>query len=240
MAEVTVNALRNAPFVLAALALPLAGAQAKPSDVRAYSAQEATDLLNAPVESENPQAVCGPKEILLDNGTCAATRGFSLARIGSGNSSSAPAAASAPQLTTRPAQPRLQQYAPSGKPAAPLSAARKPAAAASSNVPLQFAVGSFELSAQSKTNLATLAHALNTAQHQGKRVRIVGHTDRSGKQETNLILSQKRADAVAEYLAGKGVDRSRIDTLGVADTAMIPGASPFSPRQRRVEITRVQ
>jgi len=221
------NPIRHCHLLLAALALAPAGAQA--GDVRAYSAKDADALLDAQVEADAGPVTCAKGEILLDNGTCAATRVFSIARMGA-----KPEAA--PQLATRPAQPRAQ-LAPGARQATPMGAKRT---APANNVPLQFAVGSSDLSPQSKANLATLAKALGSPQHQGKRVRIVGHTNRSGTQPVNLALSQRRADAAAEYLASQGVDRARIETLGVADTAMLAGLSPYSPRQRRVEITRVQ
>jgi len=218
-----------APLVTGALLLCAAPALAAPAhDVRAFSAADANALLDAPVEEQAGPVTCAKGEILLDNGTCAATRAFSIAKMGA---PSAPA-----QLTTRPAQPRAA-LAPSGRPATPVGPRKVNPAA---DVPLQFAVGSAVLSPGSRANLATLAKQMSSAQHQGKRVRIVGHTDRSGTQQANLTLSQRRADAVAEFLASQGVDKSRIETLGLADTVMIPGVSPFSPRQRRVEITRVQ
>lgn len=218
-----------APLLTGALLLASAPVLAAPAhDVRAFSAADANALLDTPVEEQAGPVTCAKGEILLDNGTCAATRAFSIAKMGA---KSEPA-----QLTTRPAQPRAA-LAPSSRPATPVGARRiNPAA----DVPLQFAVGSAVLSPGSRANLATLAKQMSSAQHQGKRVRIVGHTDRSGTQQANLTLSQRRADAVAEFLASQGVDKSRIETLGLADTVMIPGVSPFSPRQRRVEITRVQ
>ena len=220
--------LRRSVMVATLLLTAAAPAVASRPDVRAYSAADANTLLNAPVDEPAGPVACAKGEILLDNGTCAATRAFSIAKMG--------APAQPAQLTTRPAQPRAQ-LAPSGRAAGPV-APRKVAPGA--NVPLQFAVGSSDLSPQSRANLATLAKALTSAQHSGKRVRIVGHTDRSGTQQANLTLSQRRADAAAEFLASQGVDRSRIETLGLADTVMLPGVSPLSPRQRRVEITRVQ
>ena len=107
-------------------------------------------------------------------------------------------------------------------------------------VPLQFNVGSFELSPQSKANMQTLASALNAPANRGKRIGIFGHTDKSGSLEANRRLSQQRADAAATYLAGLGVERSRIDAKGRGYEDPLPGVSAFSPRQRRVEITRLK
>ncbi len=45
-------------------------------------------------------------------------------------------------------------------------------------------------------------------------VRISGYTDRLGSDAYNLKLSQRRADAVKTYLVGKGIDGSRLTTMG--------------------------
>jgi OOP family OmpA-OmpF porin len=45
-------------------------------------------------------------------------------------------------------------------------------------------------------------------------VDIVGYTDRLGSAKYNLKLSQRRADAVREYLIGKGVDGKRLQAHG--------------------------
>ena len=43
---------------------------------------------------------------------------------------------------------------------------------------------------------------------------VTGHTDRFGSAKFNQKLSQKRADAVKAYLAGKGVDKTKIMAEG--------------------------
>lgn len=45
-------------------------------------------------------------------------------------------------------------------------------------------------------------------------VLLVGHTDRIGKDDYNMQLSEKRAAAVKEYLAAKGLEANRIYTEG--------------------------
>lgn len=90
---------------------------------------------------------------------------------------------------------------------------------------------------QSGEQLEQMAKAL---QAQPKmKVFIVGHTDDQGEFEANLALSQKRAQAVAEALAGKyGIAASRMSARGVAN--MAPVASNTSDegraRNRRVEL----
>ncbi|GAN33795.1 MAG: VWA domain-containing protein [Candidatus Brocadia sp. AMX2] len=45
-------------------------------------------------------------------------------------------------------------------------------------------------------------------------IRIEGHTDNIGSMEYNIDLSQKRAQAVKNYLVGKGIQESRVSTVG--------------------------
>ena len=67
---------------------------------------------------------------------------------------------------------------------------------------------------------------------------IYGHTDNSGSDAVNGPLSEKRADAVRDYLLGKGLAANRIETKGygsarpVGDNSTVMGRS----RNRRVEI----
>ncbi len=50
---------------------------------------------------------------------------------------------------------------------------------------------------------------------------VSGYTDRLGSQQYNQKLSEKRADAVKAYLMKKGVDASKIDTMGMGKTLQI-------------------
>jgi OmpA-OmpF porin, OOP family len=51
-----------------------------------------------------------------------------------------------------------------------------------------------------------------------EKVVITGHTDRFGSAKYNEKLSQKRADAVKDYLASKGVDKDKISAVGKGST----------------------
>jgi OOP family OmpA-OmpF porin len=46
------------------------------------------------------------------------------------------------------------------------------------------------------------------------KMEISGHTDNIGKAESNKELSQKRADAVRQYLIDKGIKVERLTTVG--------------------------
>jgi OmpA-OmpF porin, OOP family len=54
-------------------------------------------------------------------------------------------------------------------------------------------------------------------------VLVTGHTDRIGTQRYNQRLSERRADAVRDYLVSRGVPRDKIETLGMGKTQPLPG-----------------
>ena len=56
-------------------------------------------------------------------------------------------------------------------------------------------------------------------------VLVTGHTDRIGTQAYNQKLSERRADAVRDYLVSKGVAKDKIETLGMGKTQPLPGVS---------------
>ena len=70
------------------------------------------------------------------------------------------------------------------------------------------------------------------------RLRVAGHSDRSGSAAGNRKAAARRADAVADYLAARGVPRSAmaISSLG-EEQPLIPTADGVrEPQNRRVEI----
>jgi OmpA-OmpF porin, OOP family len=48
-------------------------------------------------------------------------------------------------------------------------------------------------------------------------VLVTGHTDRIGTDAHNQKLSERRADAVRDYLVSKGVDKTKIETVGMGE-----------------------
>ena len=56
-------------------------------------------------------------------------------------------------------------------------------------------------------------------------VLVTGHTDRIGTQQYNQKLSERRADAVRDYLVSKGVAKDKIETLGMGKTQPLPGVT---------------
>ena len=67
-----------------------------------------------------------------------------------------------------------------------------------------------------KTILDPIAETLTT--YPETDAIIKGHTDASGPEEFNQKLSEDRAMAVSDYLVSKGVDSSRIESVGVGSS----------------------
>lgn len=59
------------------------------------------------------------------------------------------------------------------------------------------------------------------AQNPTLRIELSSHTDSRGKDEYNLMLSQKRAEAAVRYLIGRGVDRTRLEAKGYGETKLL-------------------
>lgn len=71
-----------------------------------------------------------------------------------------------------------------------------------------------------------------------KQIRVEGHTDSQGAAETNLELSQKRAEAVREALIGLGVAEDRITAMGMGEDFPIASNEDEAGRaqNRRVDV----
>ena len=100
-----------------------------------------------------------------------------------------------------------------------------------------FATNSSTVSAASKSALRNLATSLNA--NPDTDIKIVGHTDSTGKVDYNQTLSEKRAKSVYDYLMeDQGISSTRMTFEGkgihepVADNATPEGRA----KNRRVEI----
>jgi OOP family OmpA-OmpF porin len=72
----------------------------------------------------------------------------------------------------------------------------------------------------------------------GPRIRVAGHTDSTGPEAYNQVLSERRADAVKQYLVGQGVSASRLETVGYGESNPIASNETRDGRalNRRVEL----
>jgi len=101
---------------------------------------------------------------------------------------------------------------------------------------LLFGFDSDQVTPAARDNLRKFAASLK--KYPNTRTLIVGHTDSYGSAEYNVNLSDRRAVAAANFIAGEGVDRDRIGTAGRGETEPIAtNTSDAGRRQnRRVEV----
>lgn len=103
-----------------------------------------------------------------------------------------------------------------------------------------FQLGSADVPPSLKKQLDVFAEVLKSKKGSGSVVKIEGHADASGSAEANLVLSQRRADAVKSYLVEQGVDPTLLASVGVGTKDLKNASNPFSGENRRVEIGRQQ
>jgi len=101
---------------------------------------------------------------------------------------------------------------------------------------ISFDSNSAQLRPEFDAPLNQVATSLN--QFPDTHIQVVGHTDSTGGVALNQQLSVNRANAVALYLGGHGVDSSRIQTAGMGPSQPIASNDTLEGRaqNRRVEI----
>jgi outer membrane protein OmpA-like peptidoglycan-associated protein len=89
------------------------------------------------------------------------------------------------------------------------------------------------------TTDATLLEIARTVKTRNRTyVDVLAHTDTTGSPQANLALSQKRAAAVATYLAGHGVAKSRIASHGFGEA--IPLYNPDETEDQKAANRRIE
>jgi len=70
---------------------------------------------------------------------------------------------------------------------------------------------------------------------------VGGHTDSTGKMDTNMDLSRRRAQSVADYLGSRGVMRERLSARGYGPNMPVADNNTEAGKQanRRVELDLV-
>lgn len=101
---------------------------------------------------------------------------------------------------------------------------------------LLFGFDSDQVGPGARDNLRKLAASLK--KYPNTRTLIVGHTDSKGSGRYNMDLSDRRAQAAANFIAGEGIERSRVSTAGRGETEPIAGNGSDDGRRqnRRVEV----
>lgn len=100
---------------------------------------------------------------------------------------------------------------------------------------INFKRASWEIEGQSFPTLDRLVAVARSCPE--AKVEVEGHTDAEGTDERNQLLSERRANAVAEYLIKSGIDAARVQAIGYgAQRPVAPNDTPGNrARNRRIE-----
>ena len=144
------------------------------------------------------------------------------------------------EIEVAPPPEPVERKAPSKPDLGPLESKQDVAAGTTTvNLPSDvfFASGQAVLLPEAKKSLTKLIIALKK-EYAGKRVKIEGYTDsdpiRKSHWKSNQELSEKRAEAVRDYLESRGVSVAKYTTEGLGDAN--PKSKTDKAKNRRVEL----
>lgn len=102
---------------------------------------------------------------------------------------------------------------------------------------ITFNVGSADVSESFMPTLKSVAKVLK--EYENTLVTISGHTDSSGSDQFNQLLSEQRATSVANIVLQQGIVVERVAAIGYGETSPIAdnGTAEGRAENRRVEIT---
>ena len=103
-----------------------------------------------------------------------------------------------------------------------------------------FDTGKSSIKAESTSVMVDIIQILN--EYPNAKFTVEGHTDSQGSDATNQALSEKRANAVRDFLIDKGISASRLTAIGFGESKPIATNATSAGRKqnRRVEINLVK
>jgi len=99
-----------------------------------------------------------------------------------------------------------------------------------------FAFDSSNLRPDDTRVLDQVAVCFTTGPLKGRQLKLVGHADPRGGSDYNMTLGQSRADSVAKYMLGKGMDKGKTDSSSRGAMDATGGDEPSWARDRRVDV----
>lgn len=105
---------------------------------------------------------------------------------------------------------------------------------------IYFASGKATIKPKSRRKLDQAVSLLR--EYPDTKLKVVGHTDNSGRYESNMSLSQKRAESVRAYLIDHGIDEGRLQTEGRGPDLPIEDNATKAGRasNRRIEFLLIE
>ena len=105
---------------------------------------------------------------------------------------------------------------------------------------IYFDVNKTAIKPESEVRLNKVLKTLQT--YSDITVEISGHTDSDGSDKSNQVLSEGRAESVKKWLVDKGIERTRITTVGFGEDKPVADNKTKEGKQknRRIEFKRVK
>jgi outer membrane protein OmpA-like peptidoglycan-associated protein len=102
---------------------------------------------------------------------------------------------------------------------------------------VNFDYNSDNIGSKAVPQVTALGEALASPDLKGGTFILAGHTDAKGSDTYNQGLSERRAEAVKQFLAEKyGIDANNLVTVGYGKTQLKNPAEPFTSENRRVQV----
>lgn len=104
---------------------------------------------------------------------------------------------------------------------------------------ITFATGRYEIKGDFYPTLNSVAKVLK--KFDKTAIKVTGHTDSTGSDSTNQVLSEQRANSVAQYLMGQQIPSGRVHAVGMGERYPIATNETAAGREqnRRVELELV-
>jgi len=146
-------------------------------------------------------------------------------------------AADSPPPPAPAATPRLPEKAPDSPTASAVRISDEIVKACGINEPdAYFAFDSANLRPDDVRVLGQVATCFTSGPLKGRVLKMVGHADPRGDSDYNMTLGQSRADAVASYMRGKGMDKSKSESTSRGAMDATGADEPSWARDRRVDM----
>ena len=103
---------------------------------------------------------------------------------------------------------------------------------------INFEFNSAVIGSKAMPQVTELGTALTSRGPEGAHLHSSGFTDAKGSETYNQGLSERRADAVKQFLSEKyGIEAGSLVTVGYGLTQLKDPANPFAAENRRVQVT---
>jgi outer membrane protein OmpA-like peptidoglycan-associated protein len=105
---------------------------------------------------------------------------------------------------------------------------------------ITFEYNSAIIAPKAMSQVTALGQALTSDELKGATFIVAGYTDAKGTETYNQGLSERRADAVKQFLKDKyGIDATKLVTVGYGKAQLKNASDPFAAENRRVQLVNM-